>query len=109
MKLDTNAKGHEMSNKKIWALITTDKDKRGVFLARIDEADVDKDDIKAEDIQMAVYWSTDMHGVLGLAAYGPSKSCRISPPVKRGVIRGVTLVVECSDEAVANWKKQPWS
>ena len=93
---------------KIPVLITTDKDKRGVFLAYIDPEDVDKDNIPATDIQMCVYWTTAMHGVLGLAAMGPDNGCRISPPVKRGVIKGVTFVAEVSDEAVKAWKKQPW-
>jgi len=93
---------------KIPVLITTDKDKRGVFLGYIDPEDAGKDDIKAENIQMCVYWSADVHGVLGLAANGPTKGCRIGPPVKSGLIKGVTFIAEASEKAVKAWKEQPW-
>ena len=89
-------------------LITTDKDKRGVFFAYINPDDFEKDDIMAEDIQMCVYWSVDVQGVLGLAANGPSEKCRVSAPVKKGIIKGVTFIGEVSDEAVKAWKSQPW-
>lgn len=94
---------------KIPVLITTDKDKRGVFFGYIDPEDANKDEIRADEIQMCVYWNTETHGVLGLAAQGPKKGCRVSPPVKSGIIKGVTLVVEASEEAVKSWKKQPWN
>lgn len=90
-------------------LITTDSSKRGVFMGLIDPADVDKDNIVAEEVRMAVYWSEDMKGVLGLASMGPSKSCRISKAVPKALIKGVTAVVELTDDAVKNWRKEPWS
>lgn len=98
-----------MTAKKIPVLITTNKDLRGVFFGYIDFEDADKDTIYAEDIQMCVYWSANVCGVLGLAASGPLKGSRVTQPVKRGKIKGVTLVAECSKEAVKAWKSVPWS
>lgn len=94
--------------KKIAVLITTDTTKRGVFAGLIKPEDSDKQTMEVEELRMAVYWSSDMHGVLGLASMGPSKSCKISPAVKRATLQGVTAVVELSDEALKNWKKEPW-
>jgi len=91
-------------------LITTDKDKRGVFFGLVDLStyDAEKKTIEAEEVRMCVYWSKDVRGVLGLAATGPTKSCRVSKAMKRGLIEGVTLIGECSEEAVAAWRAEPW-
>lgn len=93
---------------KIPVLITTDSTKRGVFMGFIDPADADKDTLEAEEVRMAVYWATDVHGVVGLAATGPSKNCRITPAAKKATLKGVTATLELSDEAVAAWRKEPW-
>lgn len=95
-------------SKKIPVLITTDNTKRGVFMGFIDPKDADKETLEAEDVRMAVYWSQDVRGVLGLAANGPTKSCRITPAAKKAVIKGVTAVLEVSDKAVKAWEKEPW-
>ena len=89
-------------------LITTDNTKRGVFSAYIKPEDVDKENIEAYEIRMAVYWSSDVKGVLGLAANGPTESCRISPAAIRGIIRGVTSVCELSKKAEKAFKSEPW-
>ena len=89
-------------------VITTDKDKRGVFFGYVNPDDVTKDEIRAEQVQMCVYWSRGVRGVLGLAAHGPDQESRITAPVKAGLIKGVTLVLECSDDAVTAWQSQPW-
>lgn len=95
--------------KKVAVLITTDNTKRGVFSGFIKPEDADKQTIEVEELRMAVHWSVDMHGVLGLASIGPSKSCRISKAVKKATLQGVTATVELSDEALAKWRKEPWS
>lgn len=97
-----------MANK-IAALITTDNTKRGVFMGLIDPEDSEKDIITAEEVRMAVYWPSDVHGVVGLAAKGPTSGCRISPAAKRATLKGVTAVMEVTDEALAAWRKEPWS
>lgn len=94
--------------KKVPVLITTDNTKRGVFMGFIDPKDADKEILEAEEVRMAVYWSTDVRGVVGLAAKGPSKSCRISPAAKKAILKGVTATLELSDEALAAWRKEPW-
>lgn len=50
-----------------------------------------------------------MHGIMGLAAKGPDKECRIGPAVHSLVLRNVTAVIEVSDEAEALWKQEPWN
>lgn len=94
---------------KIAVLITTDKDKRGVFMGLIDPKDAEKETIEAEEVRMAVYWSVDVRGVIGLAANGPTKDCRISPAAKKATIKGVTAVLELTDEALKAWRKEPWA
>lgn len=106
MKNETG-KGKTMKDK-IAVLITTDSTKRGVFAGFINPADTEKENIVVEELRMAVFWSSDMKGVLGLASMGPSSSCRISKAVKKASIKGVTAVVELSDEALAKWRKEPW-
>lgn len=65
-------------------------------------------EIRLEKAQMCVYWSEIVHGVLGLAATGPKKGCKISPPVPAITLNGVTSVMECTEEAVKEWEKQIW-
>src|SRR5574342_201008 len=60
--------------------------------------------------RMAVYWSADVKGVLGLAATGPSKSCRVTPAVSVQTIRTkVETVIECTPEAEKAWSLGPWA
>lgn len=93
---------------KIPVLITTDSSKRGVFAGLISPEDVDKEIITVDEIRMAVYWSSDVRGVIGLASTGPSKNCRISKAAKRATISGVTAVFELTDEALRKWREEPW-
>lgn len=97
-----------MKSNKVAVLITTDTTKRGVFMGFIDPKDADKEIIEAEEVRMCVFWSQDVRGVLGLAATGPSKDCRISKAVKKATLKGVTAAVELSDEALKAWRKEPW-
>lgn len=90
------------------ALITTDSSKRGVFMGFIKEEDIANENIIAEEVRMAVYWSADVKGVLGLASIGPTKGCRISTATKKALIKGVTAVVELTPEAVEKWRAEPW-
>lgn len=61
------------------------------------------------DAQMCVYWSSDVKGVLGLAAFGPSKSCRVTPAVPHIRLEDVTAVMDASAEAEAAWRQRPWA
>ena len=93
---------------KVACLITTDSTKRGVFMGFIDPKDADKETLEAYEVRMCVFWSTDVKGVVGLAAHGPTKNCRITDPAKKAVLKGVTAVLEMTDEALAAWRKEPW-
>ena len=84
---------------KIPVLITTDSTKRGVFMAYIDPSNNLKESIEAEDIRMCVMWSADVKGVVGLAATGPTKGCRITKAAPKGVLHGVTAVLSITPEA----------
>ncbi len=93
---------------KIPVLITTDSSKRGVFMGFIDPKDADKETLEAEEVRMAVYWHANVRGVLGLAAEGPTKECRISKAAKKATLKGVTAVIEITEEALAAWRNEPW-
>lgn len=87
-------------------LVTTNKDRRGVFCGELlsERGSV----IELKDARMAVYWSTAVKGVLGLASVGPQKGSRITPKVPRIKLNGVTSITDCTKEAVENWEKEPW-
>ena len=91
---------------KIPAVITTLH--RGVFFGYIEEQDTDKKTIRAENVRMAIRWSPEVRGVVGLAANGPTASCRISPAAPVVTLMDVTAVMKCSKEATAAWEKAPW-
>ena len=65
--------------------------------------------IKLERARMCVYWSTACHGVLGLAANGPTSNCKVGPAVPAITLRDVTSVTEVSEIAVKAWEKEPWN
>jgi len=94
--------------KKVPVLITTDSTKRGVFMGFIDPKDASLETLVADEVRMAVYWSPDVRGVIGLASTGPTKSCRITAAAKKATLKGVTAVLEITDEALAAWRKEPW-
>ena len=59
--------------------------------------------------QMCVYWSSDVRGILGLAATGPTAGSKVTRPVPRMTLQGVTSVIDVTPEAVALWQGRPWS
>lgn len=65
--------------------------------------------IRLEKARMCVYWSADVKGVLGLASGGPTKGCRVGPPVPSITIQAVTSVTEVSDLASKQWESNHWS
>lgn len=86
-------------------VVTTEH--RGVFFGLVEKIEPD-DKIVLTDAQMCVYWSSDVRGVLGLAATGPSKDCKVTAPVPRISLVKVTAIMDCTDAAVAAWKDRPW-
>ena len=89
-----------------WVVVTTDKDRRGVFGGILESHDGDM--VVLRDAQMAVYWSAETRGVAGLASIGPQAGSRISPPASRMEINGVIAVIDASAEARKAWEAQPW-
>jgi hypothetical protein len=85
-------------------LITTAH--RGVFFGYATETDGEI--VHLARARLCIYWSADVRGFMGLAAKGPSKSCRIGPPADID-LRAITAVVSVTPEAVAAWEKAPWA
>ena len=81
---------------------------RGVFFGYMSEPPVDGS-VTLKRARNCVYWSSDMHGFMGLASTGPSKDCKIGPAVPSLTLNKVTAVVEVSPQAVENWEKGLWS
>lgn len=83
---------------------------RGVFFGYVPEGtDVGAEVVRIEQARMAVYWSADVGGVVGLAAKGPSTTCRVGPAAPAMVLQGVTAVIEATPAAAAAWEREPWS
>jgi hypothetical protein len=92
------------SPKKQYVLVTTAH--RGVFAGYL-EGKPDKT-VTLTKARNCIYWSSDVKGFLGLAATGPTKSCKIGPAVPSLVLYEVTAVVWVEPAAVAAWEKAPW-
>ena len=84
-------------------IVTTGR--RGVFFGEIIDRTEDK--IILKDAQMCVYWSRDINGIMGLASHGPSRTCRISRPIPKIELFGITAVMDVTREAELNWKECP--
>jgi hypothetical protein len=101
------SKGDTKSDKKNGeraVVVTTEH--RGVFFGYATATDGAQISLRAA--RLCVYWSTDMHGFMGLASHGPSKSCKIGPAVDI-TLRKITSVIEATPEAVAKWESAPWA
>lgn len=68
----------------------------------------DSKTIRLEQCRMCIYWSTETKGVLGLAATGPLKGCKITPAVPAMTLQDVTGCMEASEESVTAWEKGMW-
>mgnify|MGYP001592050834 CR=1 FL=1 len=62
-----------------------------------------------EKARNCIYWSSEVKGFMGLASTGPTKSCKIGPPVKNIELKKVTSVIQCDDPAISAWEAAPWS
>jgi hypothetical protein len=97
-----------MAAKNERAVIVTTQYK-GVFFGYVTNIDTvtDGDTIHLRAARLCVYWTSDLHGFMGLASHGPSASCRIGPAADIE-LRGITSVVEVTDAAIAKWEAAPW-
>lgn len=84
-------------------LVTTEH--RGVFFGYAEKTDGDI--IALKRARLCVYWSRDVKGFMGLAANGPTSSCRIGPPADIE-LRKVTAVLKVTPDAVKAWDAAPW-
>jgi len=84
-------------------VVTTEH--RGVFFGYATKTDGDQIQLRAA--RLCIYWSTDMHGFMGLASMGPSKDCKIGPAADI-TLRKITCVLEATPEAAARWEAAPW-
>ena len=84
-------------------LVTTTH--RGVFFGYATNLDGETIDLRAG--RNCLYWSADVKGFAGLAATGPSKSCRVGPAVDIQ-LRNITSISLVTDEAVKAWEAAPW-
>ena len=79
---------------------------RGVFFGFA--AETDGETIRLERARLVVYWSADVRGFMGLAANGPTPSCRIGPPATI-TLRDITSVTEVEPEAERRFSDAQWS
>ncbi len=79
---------------------------RGVFFGYATETDGEI--VKLKRARLCIYWSSDIRGFMGLAATGPTKSCKIGPPADID-LRSITAVATVTPEAVKAWEAAPWS
>ena len=82
---------------------------RGVFFGHVVDDKELPTKIVLRDARNCIYWSSDVRGVLGLAAGGPTKGCKIGPMVPTAYIWKVTGVFGCSEAAVKAWESGPWN
>ena len=80
---------------------------RGVFFGYATKTDGDTIALKRS--RLCVYWSADCKGFMGLAANGPTKTCRAGPAADI-TLRNITAVLEVtSTDAVKAWESAPWT
>lgn len=58
--------------------------------------------------RMAVYYATDVRGVVGLAVNGPSPQSRITAAVDQIVINSAITILTATDRAAQAWEGAPW-
>jgi hypothetical protein len=78
---------------------------RGVFYGLA--TDIDGETIALRKARLCLKWSEDVRGFMGLAATGPSASCRIGPAADI-TLRNITAVLEVTPAAAAKWEAAPW-
>ncbi len=93
-----------MSNKEQRPVIVTTAH-RGVFFGYT--VDTNGETIDLKRARLCVYWSKDVKGFMGLAANGPTATCRIGPAADI-VLRNITAVLSVTPDAVKAWESAPW-
>jgi hypothetical protein len=102
------SKTKKVVTKKKFVVVTTDNTRRGVFGGYLESYDQDKAIAILSQARMAVYWSVETKGVLGLASIGPQKGSKITPAVPSMEINGVTSVMDATKGAEKQWATGMW-
>jgi uncharacterized protein DUF6948 len=95
-----------MAKEKAERAVVVTTEHRGVFFGSA--TDTDGPTIKLRGARLCVHWTADLRGFMGLASHGPTKGCRIGPAADI-TLRGITAVLEATDEAAKRWDEAPWS
>lgn len=90
-----------MKNKAV--LVTTEF--RGVFFGFVKDEKKLPSEITLTKARNCIYWSSDIGGFLGLAAVGPSSSCKIGTEVPEVTLWKVTSVTPVTDAAAEKWSR----
>jgi hypothetical protein len=101
------SKGDFQLSKKTERPVVVTTSHRGVFFGFAD--DTSGETITLKRARMAVYWSSDVKGVMGLASKGPSSGCKIGDAVPEIELRDIAAVIACTDEAVKAWESNTWN
>ncbi len=64
--------------------------------------------VRLRAMRNVVYWSADVKGFMGLAATGPTKSCKVSASADAAV-RNVTAILDVKPGAAKAWEAAPWA
>lgn len=118
-KLATKTKTTTAKPKKAMAKVKTKENayvictaKKGVFFgytAETQKTIIERGTVTIARARMCVRWSSETHGVLGLAGIGPQKGSRVGPRVPSLACNEVTAVITCSPEAAQAWEAELWS
>jgi len=81
---------------------------KGVFFGYVTGPTTGKS-IRLTEVRMCIYWSSDVKGVVGLAATGPTRSCKVGPAAPAITLQDVTSVMEVSEVAAKQWESAPWA
>jgi len=95
-----------MTSKKVVPMVVTTE--RGVFFG-YGVPDINDQHVRLTDARMVVYWSADCRSVVGLAANGPTNGCKIGPKAPAIIVRNVTAIIECNEDAAKKFEDAPWS
>lgn len=89
--------------KKQAVLVTTEF--RGVFFGYIKDKTKAPAQITLANVKNCISWSSDIGGFLGLAAVGPSSSCKIGKQVSELTLYKITSVTPVEAGAVEKWER----
>ena len=82
---------------------------RGVFFGYFAAVTEDHKRITLTKARNCLYWTSTLHGFIGLATTGPNSKCRVGPAADQLELLDVTAIMQCSNDAVEAWEKAPWS